>query len=372
MPEVVVIGGGLAGLISSILLNRAGFDVSLVEKKRYPFHRVCGEYISNEVVPFLQKHDLFPDELHPTHISNFTLSDVDGRTMHLPLDMGAFGLSRYQFDAWLATKAHEEGVKILQQTSVQSVHFEKDHFVIASNDRVLKSDYVIGAFGKRSNLDRMMKRPFFQKRSPYIGVKYHVTSSLVEPDRIYLHNFEGGYCGTSQVENGITNICYLAQRELLKSTGDVGKMQEKFLFVNPRLKALFEDAESLFDTPEVINEISFAPKEPVYDHILMAGDAAGMITPLSGNGMAMAIHGAKLVSEALIDHVKKGTSREELEQSYQKIWNRTFKRRHWIGRQLQSGLFGSKHSSRLAVTIGQKSKPLATWLMKQTHGEIVH
>ncbi|WP_416171529.1 NAD(P)-binding protein [Algoriphagus boritolerans] len=53
--RIIVVGGGLAGLISSILLARKDRKVLLLEKKIYPFHRVCGEYISNEVLDFFAK-----------------------------------------------------------------------------------------------------------------------------------------------------------------------------------------------------------------------------------------------------------------------------------------------------------------------------
>ena len=57
----------------------------------------------------------------------------------------------------------------------------------------------------------------------------------------------------------------------------------------------------LFEKPEVINEITFEKQDPVSNHILMCGDAAGMITPLCGNGMAMAIHSAKILSGLIIE-----------------------------------------------------------------------
>ena len=74
MKKVIVIGGGLGGLISSILLVRGGYHVTLIEEKKYPFHRVCGEYISNEVIPFLKRNGLYPGELSPCSISKFHLT----------------------------------------------------------------------------------------------------------------------------------------------------------------------------------------------------------------------------------------------------------------------------------------------------------
>jgi flavin-dependent dehydrogenase len=99
----------------------------------------------------------------------------------------------------------------------------------------------------------------------------------------------------------------------------------------------------------------------------MAGDAAGMITPLCGNGMAMAIHAAKICSELVTQYLSGEISREEMEQAYAAAWNDNFKIRHWAGRKIQS-LFGGSFASNLAVNLGKISQTSATFLMKQTHG----
>lgn len=367
--DVVIIGGGLAGLISSILLAREGWRVTLIEKKSYPFHRVCGEYISNEVIPFLQLHKLYPEALKPARISRFLLSDTGGNAYSLPLDLGGFGISRYNYDHWLSQQAVRSGVHLMTETTVQSITYIQNQFRLKTSQGELNATYAIGAFGKRANLDRELKRTFFHKKSPYLGVKYHVKNDNLDPDYISLHNFRGGYCGVSQVDGGRYNICYLSERKNLRTTSSIEKMEEKVLFQNTRIQSLFESSDFLFDAPLVINEISFAPKEPVVNHMLMTGDAAGMITPLCGNGMAMAIHGAKILSEHLIQHNKIGSSRQELELSYTKEWKRTFQGRHWAGRQIQSALFGTHKSSKIALNIAKKLPRVAQWLMKQTHGQ---
>ena len=72
--DTAIIGGGLAGLCLSIQLSKAGHSVILFEKESYPFHKVCGEYISNEVLPYLRWLDINIEELHPTHISKINFS----------------------------------------------------------------------------------------------------------------------------------------------------------------------------------------------------------------------------------------------------------------------------------------------------------
>ena len=125
MRDVIIIGGGLAGLVNSILLARTGLDVLLIEKKSYPFHRVCGEYISNEVVPFLRRNGLYPDHFEPASIKQFSLSAISGKQASVSLSMGGFGISRFQFDQFLYEKALESGVEFALNQSVDHVSREQ-------------------------------------------------------------------------------------------------------------------------------------------------------------------------------------------------------------------------------------------------------
>ncbi len=368
LRDVVVIGGGLAGLISAHQLASAGLDVLLVEKKSYPFHRVCGEYISNEVLPFLNANNLFPEELAPVQISRFSLTSVNGKEGRLKLDLGGFGLSRYNFDNYLYASAKHKGAEFQLNTSVKSASFQHDRFeVVLSNGTELEARIVIGAHGKRDRLDREMNRDFFQKRTPYLGVKYHIKYDMPE-DLIALHNFQGGYCGISHVEGSRLNLCYLSERANLRSFGSIPEMERGVLYRNPFLKDIFTQGEFLFDSPKVINEISFATKKPVEGHMLMAGDSAGMITPLCGNGMAMAIHSGKVLSELVVDYFADHRERLKLEATYSREWHKLFAKRLWIGRRIQS-LFGGVFHSNVAVNLARSVKPVAKFLVSKTHGK---
>lgn len=367
MKKIGIVGGGLAGLISSILLNRNGFSVTLFEKKTYPFHRVCGEYISNETVPFLKREGLYPASFEPPIIKKFILTSIGGSAVHLPLDMGGFGISRYAFDHFLAAIAKKEGVEVKEHTPVTNVSFEESSFSVEAGNETFEFPIVIGAHGKRSKLDKTLNRDFMEQRSPFVGVKYHVKADF-PADAVALHNFPHGYCGISQVEGEKYNMCYLTRRENLKKYKDIKGMEEAVMYQNPHLKSLFEDSEFLFDQPEVINEISFAPKKLIEDHILMAGDSAGLITPLCGNGMAMAIHGAKLLSASIVNNWNGSLDRFGLEYEYVHEWNALFKKRLWVGRKTQN-LFGTPLTSSFAVGLGKYARPLTNKLIRMTHGK---
>ena len=364
--EVLIVGGGLAGLVSALLLAQEGHVVTLVEKKVYPFHRVCGEYVSNEVLDFLKRNGLYPDELELPNIDTFEFSDTRGSSVRLPLDLGGFGISRYVLDEWLFRLACQRGVNFLTGTTVTGLRFvaKEELFQVELSDfQVLQVPYVLGAFGKRSKLDQVLERPFFSKRSPYIGVKYHVQAEG-SSNTVALHNFQGGYCGFNAIEGGKFNLCYLGSRDQLRAYGSIPEMEQAVLWKNPLLKRIFQESDFLWEKPEVITEINFERKLPVENHLLMLGDAAGLITPLCGNGMAMAIHSALLVTEAL----REGKTRQEVEQHYSKRWNALFYQRLGVGRAIQ-GLFGSGRGSVIARNLIAHVPFVARTLLKNTHGQ---
>lgn len=367
MKNVVVIGGGISGLLTAIQIVNAGIPCSVIEKKRFPFHRVCGEYISNEAVPFLKSLDLFPSEYEPADIKRFQLSSISGKSEILNLDLGGFGISRYLFDNFLYEKAKSAGVEFYLDEEAQEIQFADDAFLVRTSRKSLEAHLVIGSFGKRSKIDVYLKRKFIQKRSPFVGVKYHIRADHPH-DLIALHNFDGGYCGISNVEDGRTNLCYLTHRDNIKKFKSISEMEIAVLHRNPFLKRIFLNSEFLFDKPETINEISFETKSPVEDHVLMTGDAAGMITPLCGNGMAMAIQSSKLLSVLLIKNIRQNETRDVLERTYAHAWNSQFRNRLWYGRQVQN-LFGNRTASNIAVNLAVHLPFIANAMIRGTHGE---
>ena len=98
---------------------------------------------------------------------------------------------------------------------------------------------------KRSNLDIELNRKFIQQKSPWLGVKAHYSGNFPN-DLVGLHNFEGGYCGVSKVENDVINICYLVQYESFKKYKNIVDFQENVIFKNKNLEAIFKESNLLF------------------------------------------------------------------------------------------------------------------------------
>ena len=366
--DVIIIGGGLAGLCNAIHLSKFNKKVLLIEKNEYPKHKVCGEYISNEVLPYLDFLEINPFDFGAVKISKFELSTTKNNLISAKLPLGGFGISRYQLDLILSEKAIKNGVTILKD-SVINVAFKNDVFLVETKENnTFTSKITIGAFGKRSLLDVKMEREFIQKKSPYLGVKIHVKGNFRE-DLVALHNFKGGYCGVSKVENNAINLCYITNYASFKKYKNIDDFQEQVVFKNQFLKEIFNNSEAIFEKPITISQVSFETKKPVENHILMCGDSAGMIHPLCGNGMSMAIQSAQIASKLILNYLNgENESRNELEKQYIRQWNKKFSLRLKAGHFIAM-LFRKDQIAAVLLQILKKLPFLLPIIIKQTHGK---
>jgi len=140
------------------------------------------------------------------------------------------------------------------------------------------------------------------------------------------------------------------------------------LYKNPVLKNIFTTAQFIRREPVTIAQVSFAQKKQVENHVLMVGDAAGMITPLCGNGMSMALHASKLAADNIGLFLQHHISRQQMENSYAMEWNALFGRRLRTGRLIQR-LFGRPWITNIFIAILKPFPKFVAWLIRQTHGE---
>ena len=159
--DVIIVGGGLAGLTAAIHLRRENYNVAVFESKPYPHHKVCGEYVSNEVIPYLEFLGVSLPQTF--QINEMLLSLEKGKALKAKLPMGGFGLSRYTFDHLLYRRAMDLGAIVFTK-SVTSINYENDNFRVGiESGKEYSSKFVIGAYGKRGVLDKDLKRHFIQK-----------------------------------------------------------------------------------------------------------------------------------------------------------------------------------------------------------------
>lgn len=365
--QVIIVGGGLAGLTAAIHLASAGTKVALFEKESYPKHKVCGEYVSNEIKDYLTFLGVDWDALMPMGIQRTQISIPSGKSVFAILPLGGMGMSRFELDQHLYQIALSLGVKFFFET-VTDIQFYQDYFkVYTPQNEEFHASVVLGAYGKRSGLDFTMKRSFLQEKSPWLGVKSHYHGDFPD-DLVGLHHFEGGYCGVSKVNQNTLNICYLVAYHTFKRFKNIEHFEKEVLYKNPFLKAILESSQSIFDKPLTISQISFESKTRIEQHVLMLGDAAGMIHPLCGNGMAMAIHSAKLASESVLGFLNLSLNRKQMESNYDTQWNNYFKKRLFFGKLLSKALL-NKNLNVFLMNVALKIPFIIPMIIKHTHGK---
>ena len=368
--DVIIVGAGLAGCSAAIQLAQEGYQVLLLEQARYPTHRLCGEFLSIEVMAIFARLGILETlrlaGAHP--IQQVYLTSSQGAEFRGELPGTALGLSRYQLDRILLERAEAVEAIAYQGMAVKAIAGSfADGFQVSTQNEHFYGRFVLGAFGKASSLDRHLKRPFIQQQSPWIASKAHYQGRSL-PQGIELHAFPGGYCGLSQVEAGKVNVCWIAHQRILKNNLK-DRHTPSALFQNPMLAAQLQSLERV-TSPQNLAQISFARKAPFEQDLCMIGDAGGMITPLCGDGMAMALRSADLVvplaSQLLQESLGLGTFKTR----YHRVWQQEFSQRLQLGRLMHQAFI---HPALAAIGVNscRRLPALGRWLIASTRGNVV-
>jgi flavin-dependent dehydrogenase len=347
MFDVAIVGGGIAGCAAAIELARKNLRVVVFETKSYPHHKVCGEFLSPECTILLDELGLTAAirSVKPTAIDTVCITAPDGTSWQSKLPGTAIGLSRYTLDNLMAEQARGCGVDFRESTTVTQIHGRLDTtFTLdvrtATRHDSIQARAVIGAHGKRSPIDRTLKRAFLKTPQPFVGLKAHFYGPPL-PGRIHLYTFPGGYCGLSEIENGQVNVCLLVRQEVFERvsttspatiTGFIDWMKTQ----NPALGAWLSAAQPVYQPWISIAQVPFVDKQTVVNDILMVGDSAGLITPIAGDGMGMALQASFIASRLLAEYLSGQISADCLRHHYNTEWWSAFRLRLRLSRLLQA------------------------------------
>lgn len=371
--DVVVIGGGLAGSSAALQLARIGHEVLLVEKETFPRHKLCGEFLSPEAQSSFRRLDLLEGVheagAHP--IERAQLTAPDGSTTEHSLPDQALGLSRFRLDRLLFQRACQAGADGRPGTRVTDVEGSMETgFIVQAGTDSIEARLVLGAYGRRGRLDRTLERPFLKEKTPYVAFKAHYVgeASPPRPGCIELHSAPGGYCGISPVEENRVNLCWIGRTSALRDAGGTPQaMLDDHLRQNPRLDERLDALTRVTEPFEAVSQVPLMPKTRFAGDVCMIGDAAGMIAPLCGDGMAMALQTADLVVPLATDLLTGRRSPASFRSAYRDSWRRSFRRRMRIGRWIHAAAFRPVAACLLVRTF-RLVPPLARWIIRATRG----
>ena len=256
---VTVVGGGPAGSAAAIAALTDGAVVTLYEKSHLPRHKVCGEFLSPEVLPILESLNLDRAFLAagPARLTSAVLH-LGRSEKRFRLPEPAFSLSRFTFDHLLLTEAARRGADVRIESK------------IAAAGDVL-------AHGRQTPAP---------KGSRLFGFKAHFRGAVDNVVEMFF--FGACYAGVSPVEGGAINVCGLAPEDLLREH----QFHPEPLFpasLCERLHGLEQSFDWLITGPLVFHE-EFHREKNYY----LAGDALGFVDPFTGSGMLSALITGKL------------------------------------------------------------------------------
>ncbi len=368
--DAVIIGGGLAGCAAAIHLARDGRRVLLLEKQRYPVHKLCGEFLSVEVQEMFERLSVLEAVLeagaHP--ITEARVTTVGGAVFESPLPGTALGLTRFTLDRLLFERARAVGAEALDGTPVGAVAGSLDDgFVVEAAGATYTARLVLGAYGKRGLLDRKLDRPFLSRKSPFVAFKAHYEGVQL-PGRIELHAFPGGYCGLSHVEDGRVNACWIGHERALKDAGGHPEgMIAHSLMQNPALAQRFGAMRRVSDRFIAVSQVTLTPKGAFAGDVCMIGDTAGMIAPMCGDGMAMALHGAEQAAPLAAAFLDGALAADAFRTAHARSWRRTFGARMRLGRWMHHG-YSRPALADAGVRLCRAVPGLGRWLIRKTRG----
>lgn len=368
--DVIVIGAGLAGSSSAIKLAQIGFKVLLLEQQKYPVHKLCGEFLSIESIGAFEGLGIL-ESIHKVgahRIQRTYLTTSQGAIFESELPGIALGLSRYQLDLILWQRAQEVGADCRERAVVKTIsgNFQTG-FVVNTNQGKFTSRFVLGCYGKHSSIqiegESSNQNLTPRKNSPFIAFKAHYLGIKL-PGVIELHAFPGGYCGLSQIETGEINVCWIAHERILASKNrDIPNA----ILENPILAERLQALECVKGTQHRLSQISFDLKDKFPGDMCLIGDAAGMITPLCGDGMAMAIRSAEIVVPLVSSFLLEQITENNLKREYNHTWHQEFMTRLRLGRLLHHS-FIHPHLANLGVNLCHTFPALGRGFINATRG----
>lgn len=324
--KIVIVGAGPAGASLAIRLAQKDFEVCLIEREKFPRHKLCGEFVSPECLAHFQKLGVLREmiAIGGDRISETVFYAPDGKSVSVPsawfdADLqGALSISRAEMDFRLMEKAKESGVSVLEETAAVGLLFEKEAVCgikVRTKENELKeisADIVIDATGRARVLDKLAEKEISRKgqrskvkgqKSKLVGFKTHLENVNLEKHRCEIYFFRGGYGGLSFVENNLANHCFLIKAGVVREfDSDADKIVEKVIFENKRARATMQNARAVFDWLAVsVNEFGVQNLNPARN-LFSVGDAAAFIDPFTGSGMLMALESAEILAETIAEN----------------------------------------------------------------------
>ena len=298
--KALVVGGGPAGAALATLLARAGQMVTLVEREAGPHDKVCGEFISGEAATYLGRLGLDPAGHGAVRIDRVRLA-ARGEPAEAALPFPAFSLSRRRLDEALIGLASDAGAKVLRGRRVRGLERSGDRWrALIDGGPDIDAEAAFLATGKHDLKGR--RRPP-GLHADLVGFKMHLRLAPAQTAAlegvVELHLFPSGYAGLEPVEDGLANLCLVADLHRLGRPA-FPELLETIRSACPPLDQRLKGAKFLWPRPLAVAAIPYGHIASTDDGLWRLGDQAAVIPSFAGDGLGIALHSAHAAAKAYL------------------------------------------------------------------------
>jgi menaquinone-9 beta-reductase len=333
IDDVLIVGAGPAGSVAAAVLARAGARVRLLDRATFPRDKLCGDTVNPGTLAVLRRLGLSkPVDDCGLRVDGMRVTGPHGAAVEGRYPDGLHGraLLRREMDWALLQQAVEMGARFEPSTAVRrAIVLESDAsrsvggvvVGLGGRERELRARVTIAADGRRSTLAfglGLARHPRHPRRWA-IGAYYENAggmSSLGE-----MHVRRGRYIGIAAVPGGLANVCLVRPFDERQKGGRppdpfFAALLAAEIAADPLLRARFADAR-LVHPPMVLGPLAVEVGPTHIQGLLVAGDAAGFIDPMTGDGLRFAVQGGVLAAEAALHCLTEGWSQvhERLEKA---------------------------------------------------------
>ncbi|MBV8405697.1 MAG: NAD(P)/FAD-dependent oxidoreductase [Gammaproteobacteria bacterium] len=288
--EVLIVGGGPAGSTAAWQLRRAGVDVLLLDRERFPRLKLCAGWITPEVVRELAM-DLAS---YPHRLLTFPRLRMHSGRWQLPVPCVQYSIRRFEFDAWLLERSGAEVV----QHNVRHIEREGDGYIV---DGEFRCRYLIGAGGTRCPVYRELFRELNPRESglQIVTLEHEIAYDWSDAD-CHLWFFEQGLPGYSWYvpkERGWLNVGVGAIAARLKARGqDIRSHWAHLIGTLERRLAPGAQFDPTGYSYYLRGKVEVVRRENAF----ITGDAAGLASRDLGEGIGPAIRSGLRAARAIV------------------------------------------------------------------------
>jgi menaquinone-9 beta-reductase len=340
--DVAVIGAGPGGSVAAQRLAEKGLKIVLLEWKKVPWVKTCGDLVTREGLKALEHGGLneWADQFSPVKKLRFTSPDEQVLDVPLIGEPIARIIPRRQLDERLVQSAVAAGVELFDDTRVRSVKINNSDASVSADGVSVKAQMVILADGSHAPITRSLG--LFRDQVDLIAVRQYLAGE-VDPEGPLEFHFQAhvipGYTWMFPMGNGQINIgagTYF--RRARRREINLREIVEEFKAHHPLSAGRLANAEPMGPIRGHPLHTCLGGTQTHADRVLVVGDAAGLVGPFTGEGISAAMCSGEWAASWAQDALEAGDCSSKRLAPYSRLLEQRYHKDQRAARSLRSTL----------------------------------